>query len=121
MIVEVRKYTVKAGQRDKFIAFFESRAVPALRTAGMPVLGPLLDIEDPDVFYWLRVFSSLEERDKIKAAFYDGAVWKEELEAVAMPMLADTIAAATVAPNEFVNFDGTKGLRISSLATIRKD
>jgi hypothetical protein len=87
MIVEVRTYKIKAGLRAKFIEFFERRAVPALRAFGMDVCGPFLSVEKPDEFVWLRAFPSMEERDRMKAAFYEGELWKNELEAIAMPML----------------------------------
>ncbi len=87
MIVEVRSYRIKPGRRAEFIEFFETRAVPALRAHGMRVLGPLLDVENPNKFVWLRTFPSLEDRDRMKEAFYGGTLWKNELEAVAMPML----------------------------------
>jgi hypothetical protein len=87
MIVEVRSYRVKPGHRAEFIQFFETRAVPALRSYGMKILGPLLDVENPNKFVFLRGFPSLEERERMKTAFYEGPVWKEELEAIAMPML----------------------------------
>jgi hypothetical protein len=87
MIVEVRSYRIKPGRRAEFIHFFETRAVPALRAFGIRVLGPLLDLENPNKFVWLRCFPSLEERERMRDAFYDGEVWKNELEAIAMPML----------------------------------
>jgi hypothetical protein len=87
MIVEVRTYKIKVGLRKQFIDFFVNRAIPAQRSKGMLIVGPLLDIENPDVFVWLRAFPSLEEREKMKSAFYDGDEWKDELEAIAMPML----------------------------------
>jgi len=87
MIVEVRTYKIKPGRRDEFIKFFETQSIPALRAHGMFVLGPLLDLENPDSFVWLRSFPSLAERDRMKEAFYEGEVWKNELEAIAMPML----------------------------------
>ena len=87
MIVEVRSYRIKPGRRQEFIKFFETRAVPALRSHGMQILGPLLDLENPNKFVWLRSFPSLEERDRMKEAFYEGELWKGELEAIAMPML----------------------------------
>ncbi len=87
MIVEVRTYKIKPGRRDDFIQFFENRAVPALRAHGMDVLGPMVDLEEPDTFVWLRGFPSLEERDAMKNAFYEGELWKRELESIAMPML----------------------------------
>ena len=87
MIVEVRSYRIKPGRRDEFIEFFETRAVPALRAHGMKILGPLLDLENPNKFVWLRSFPSLDERARMKDAFYEGPVWKNELESIAMPML----------------------------------
>jgi hypothetical protein len=87
MIVEVRSYRIKPGRRAEFIRFFETRSVPALRSHGMKVLGPLLDLENPNKFVWLRSFPSLEERDRMKDAFYEGDLWRSELEAIAMPMI----------------------------------
>jgi hypothetical protein len=87
MIVEVRTYRIKPGRRDEFIEFFETRAVPALRAHGMKIVGPLLDLENSDTFVFLRGFPSLDERDRMKNAFYEGELWKGELEAIAMPML----------------------------------
>ena len=87
MIVEVRSYRIKPGRRAEFIELFEKRAIPALRAHGMQVLGPLLDVENPNKFVWLRSFPSLEERERMKNDFYGGELWKNELEAIAMPML----------------------------------
>ena len=87
MIVEVRSYRIKPGRRAEFIEFFKTRAVPALRSNGMQVLGPLLDVENPNKFVFLRSFPSHEERDRMKDAFYEGELWKNELEGIAMPMI----------------------------------
>jgi hypothetical protein len=87
MIVEVRAYRIKPGRRAEFIRFFETRSIPALRAQGMQVVGPLLDLENPNRFVWLRSFPSLEERERRRAAFYEGEVWKHELEPIAMPLL----------------------------------
>ena len=87
MIVEVRSYRIKPGHRDEFIELFESRAVPALRKYGMKIVGPLLDVENPNKFVFLRSFPSFEERDRMKEAFYGSELWKNELERIAMPLL----------------------------------
>jgi hypothetical protein len=87
MIVEVRTYRIKPGRREEFIKLFETRAVPAQRSLGIQIIGPLLDMENPNRFIFLRSFPSLEERDRMKEAFYGGPLWKEELEAIAMPLL----------------------------------
>ena len=87
MIVEVRSYRIKPGKRAEFIQLFETRAVPALREYGMNVVGPLLDVENPNKFVFLRSFPSLEERDRMKDVFYSSEVWTKELEPIAMPLL----------------------------------
>jgi len=87
MIVEVRSYRIKSGKRDEFIRLFEARAVPVQREYGMKIVGPLLDVENPNKFVFLRSFPSLEDRDRMKDAFYGGEEWKNELEAIAMPLL----------------------------------
>ncbi len=87
MIVEVRSYRIKPGKREEFIEFFLKRSVPALREHGMKIQGPFIDIENPNKFVWLRSFPSLEDRERMKNAFYGGELWKNELEAIAMPML----------------------------------
>ena len=87
MIVEVRSYRIKPGKRDEFIQLFETRAIPAQRTYGMKVTGPFLDVENPNKFVFLRSFPSLDERERMKNDFYEGELWKNELESIAMPML----------------------------------
>lgn len=87
MIVEVRSYRIKPGRRDEFIRFFETRSVPALRSHGMKILGPLLDVENPNKFVFLRSFPSMDERERMKNDFYEGDLWKNELESIAMPMI----------------------------------
>ncbi|HEV7644418.1 MAG TPA: NIPSNAP family protein [Pyrinomonadaceae bacterium] len=87
MIVEVRSYRIKPGRREEFIEFFEKRSIPALRSYGMKVAGPLIDLENPNKFVWLRSFPSLAERERMRDAFYGGDPWKSELEDIAMPML----------------------------------
>jgi heme-degrading monooxygenase HmoA len=99
MIVEVRSYRIKPGHREEFIKFFETRAIPALRSHGMKVLGPLLDLENPNKFVWLRMFPSLDERERMRTDFYEGELWKNELESIAMPMLESyDVILCTTAP-----------------------
>jgi hypothetical protein len=53
----------------------------------MKILGPFLSIEDTDTFFFMRGFPDLESREPMKAQFYDGDLWKNELENVVMPMI----------------------------------
>jgi hypothetical protein len=110
MIVEVRTYKIKPACRDEFIKFFETRAVPAQRALGMKIFGPLLDLENPDTFVWLRSFPSLDERDRMKSAFYDGDEWKRELEGIAMPMI-ESYAVVLSETSAGCVFDGPREAR----------
>jgi hypothetical protein len=87
VIVEMRTYKLKPGTRAEFLEIFETRSVPAHREIGMKIRGPFLSIEDPDVFFFMRAFPDLASREPMKARFYEGPLWKSELEAKLMPMI----------------------------------
>ena len=87
MIIEVRTYRIKPGHRAEFIRLFETRSVPAMREHGMHVIGPLLDVENPQRFVFLRSFPTLEDREPMKDAFYGSDLWTQELEAILMPLI----------------------------------
>jgi NIPSNAP len=87
MIIEMRTYKTKPGKRAEFLEVFCTRSVPAHREIGMTIAGPFLSVEDPDMFFFMRGFPDLESREPMKAQFYEGALWKRELENVLMPML----------------------------------
>ena len=107
MIVEIRHYTLKPGRREDFIAFFEAENRPALRAAGMLVMGPFRDLEDADRVHWLRAFPSETARTVIKDGFYDGPVWNQRIEPIVMPMIADYRFELTEATAGCEGFDGT--------------
>ena len=87
MIVEMRTYKIKPGLRSRFIEIFSSRSIPAHVEIGMKILGPFLSIEDPDTFFFMRGFPDIASREPMKAKFYEGELWKGELEGILMPML----------------------------------
>ena len=87
MIIEMRTYKLKPGKRAEFIEIFRTRSVPAHNEIGMKILGPWLSIDDPDTFFFMRGFPDLASREPMKAKFYEGKLWKEELEAVLLPMI----------------------------------
>jgi len=98
MILEIRIYRIRAGMRDRFIDFFESKTLAPQRAAGMEVLGQFRSLDDPNLFVWLRRFDDAEARDRQKAAFYEGALWKDELEDEAFSMIEDYSNVLLVEP-----------------------
>ena len=87
MIIEMRTYRTKPGCRLQFLKTFQEKSVPAHSAIGMKILGPFLSIEDPEVFFFMRGFPNLASREPMKAQFYEGELWKSELEQILMPLL----------------------------------
>jgi hypothetical protein len=87
MIIEMRTYKTKSGKRADFLQIFRTKSIPAHAEIGMKILGPFLSVEDPDVFFFMRGFPDLPSREPMKAKFYEGELWKNELENILMPML----------------------------------
>jgi len=87
MVVEMRTYKLKPGRRPEFLEIFRSKSMPAHDAIGMKILGPFLSIEDPDTFFFMRGFPDRASREPMKAKFYEGPLWKNELESVLMPMI----------------------------------
>jgi len=87
MIIEMRTYQIKPGKRSEFLAIFRTKSMPAHAEIGMKIIGPFLSIEDPDVFFFMRGFPDLASREPMKAKFYEGELWKTQLEAVLMPLI----------------------------------
>jgi hypothetical protein len=87
MIIEMRTYKTKPGCRSQFLKIFQEKSVPAHAEIGMKILGPFLSVEDPDTFFFMRGFPDLSSREPMKEKFYEGELWKQELEHVLMPML----------------------------------
>lgn len=110
MILEIRHYTLRPGRREEFIQFFEHKNRSALRGAGMMVFGPLRDMEHPDKVHWMRAFTSMEAREKLKDEFYTGRVWHDNIEPIAMDMIASYEADLTETTGGFEGFSGTTSL-----------
>jgi len=87
MIIEMRTYKTKPGKRSQFLEIFRSKSIPAHTEIGMKILGPFLTIEDPDTFLFMRGFPDIRSRYPMKAQFYEGELWKRDLEGILMPML----------------------------------
>ena len=87
MIIEMRTYKTKPGCRSQFLEIFRRKSIPAHTEIGMKILGPFPSIEDSDTFFFMRGFPDLASREPMKAKFYEGELWKRELENLLMPMI----------------------------------
>jgi hypothetical protein len=76
-VIELRRYAIKAGERQHFADYFESFFPEAFEQIGAIAFGQFLERNDPSRFTWLRGFPTLDARAALNAAFYDGPLWKE--------------------------------------------
>jgi len=104
MVVEMRTYKTKPGFRAQFLEIFLDKSIPAHAEIGMKILGPFLSIEDPDTFFFMRGFPDLASREPMKAKFYEGELWKRELEYVLMPMLEKYDTVLVDDPNGLIQW-----------------
>jgi hypothetical protein len=86
-IVELRQYTLHAGQRDRLIDLFEREFIESQEALGISVIGQFRDRDDPNRFVWLRGFPSMAVRGEALAAFYGGPAWQAHREAANATML----------------------------------
>jgi hypothetical protein len=104
MIIEMRTYKLKPGKRDEFLQIFRTRCMPAHAEIGMKILGPFLGVEDADTFFFMRGFPDLPSREPMKAKFYEGKLWKEELENLLMPMIQQYDVVAVEDPERLLTW-----------------
>jgi len=104
MIIEMRTYRTKPGRRSEFLKIFRSKSIPAHTAIGMKILGPFLSVEDPDIFFWMRGFPDIPSREPMKAKFYEGELWKGELENVLLPMLEKYEVVVVEDPEDLVHW-----------------
>jgi hypothetical protein len=105
MIIEMRTYRTKPGKRSEFLEVFRKRSMPAHAEIGMKILGPFVSVEDPDLFFFMRGFPDLASREPMKAKFYEGPLWKSELEQVLLPMLERYDVVLVDDPDNQVKWD----------------
>jgi len=76
-VVELRRYTIRDGERDRFARYFEAFFPEAIQQTGAIVAGQFLERDHPGGFTWIRGFRDLDDRASANAALYYGAVWIE--------------------------------------------
>lgn len=86
-IVELRQYTLHPGQRDVLIDLFDREFLETQEREGMRVIGQFRDLDQPDLFVWLRGFSDMQARRQALEAFYGGPVWAAQRDAANATMV----------------------------------
>ncbi|QBB69732.1 NIPSNAP family containing protein [Pseudolysobacter antarcticus] len=127
-IVELRQYTLHAGQRDVLIDLFNRKFIEPQEAVGIRVIGQFRDQDNPDRFVWLRGFADMPARAEALKSFYYGDLWKANRSAanatiidndnvlLLRPARADSgFAAATSLRSAADSIDIPKGFVVANL------
>lgn len=76
-VIELRRYAIKAGARERFARCFEGYFPEAFQQLGAIVFGQFMERRNDSWFTWLRGFPSLDARAEMNGEMYDGPLWKE--------------------------------------------
>ena len=76
-VVELRRYDIAPGQRDRFVRYFDAYFPEAFEQLDCMVFGQFEDRATPTKFVWLRGYHDINARPVTDAAFYYGPVWRE--------------------------------------------
>lgn len=76
-VIELRRYVTAAGERDRFVRYFDAYFPEAFEQLGAMVFGQFAERGDTRRFTWLRGFHDLNARPVVNAAFYYGPLWRE--------------------------------------------
>ncbi|MES2403766.1 MAG: hypothetical protein V4567_05420 [Pseudomonadota bacterium] len=76
-VVELRRYDIAPGQRDRFVRYFDAYFPEAFEQLDCMVFGQFEDRAAPTKFVWLRGYRDINARPVADAAFYYGPVWRE--------------------------------------------
>ena len=78
MLLELRQYRTKPGQRERWVRLMEEVIIPFQVSKGV-VVGSFVGEEEDDLYVWIRRFQSEAERERIYEAVYESDYWKQEI------------------------------------------
>lgn len=76
MLFELRQYSIKPGQQQRWVSFMEEQIIPFQVSQGMVILGSFVGEQDESVYVWIRRFKDEEERATLYKAVYESDHWK---------------------------------------------
>ena len=76
-VLEVRTYRLKPGSGPALHQAFIDKGIPLVKGAGMDVVAFGFSAGDPDGYFLMRAFASLEDRQATEDAFYSSDAWRK--------------------------------------------
>ena len=79
MIVELREYHARPGQRQNWVDYMENVIIPYQQTKGMSIAGSFIGSDDDHTYVWIRTFADETERKRLYTAVYETPTWENEI------------------------------------------
>jgi hypothetical protein len=76
-ILEIRAYNLKPGTRDTLHHLFTTQALPMLQRWKVDVVAYGPSLGEPDSYYLMRAYASVEDRQQSQDAFYGSDEWRQ--------------------------------------------
>ena len=76
-LLEVRTYRLKPGTGPTLHDAFIRKGIPLVRQAGMDVVAFGFSAQDPQGYFLMRAFASLEDRSSVEDTFYSSDAWRK--------------------------------------------
>jgi hypothetical protein len=76
-ILEIRAYNLKPGTRDTLHYLFTTQALPMLQRWKVDVVAYGSSLGEPDSYYLMRAYASVEDRQQSQDAFYGSEEWRQ--------------------------------------------
>lgn len=74
-VLEILQYTLKSGSGAEFHRIMREISIPLHAREGMDVVAYGNSLHDPDAYYLMRAFDSLEAMDNAETRFYSSDGW----------------------------------------------
>jgi hypothetical protein len=132
-VVEFRRYTIRAGEREHFAQYFESYFPEAFEQLGALAVGQFFERKNPVGFTWMRAFHSMDDRARINANFYYGPLWREHAKTLNNLMVDsnNVLLLRPISPEMGVSVlpavdpvtqpNGAQGVVVAEIFTIKPD
>lgn len=75
-VVEILLYTLKSGTGSEFHKIMNEVSVPLHRSVHMDVISYGSSLHDPDAYYLIRAYDSLDHLNASQDAFYKSEAWR---------------------------------------------
>jgi hypothetical protein len=130
-VIEFRRYTIKDGERENFIRYFETYFPEAFEQLGALAFGQFRERGNTSGFVWLRGFHSRFDRPVANAAFYFGPLWREhslkmnslmkdsDNVLLLQPLAADTEVTVLPAVDPVTEKNGVMGIAVAQILPLK--